>query len=394
MKIRRPVPNTDMVFSSSDLYVGELFAHAQSCIWLLGYSDMATLLLSNKDPHADGAALLMGLTYDEFMRQLKELKNPIAKGFRQGYKPISFGKPASMGDVKIVLTNRRSGQDTPCPNGPVWIIDGNRRVRGYKGTRFCILVDGAERCGVEMVNMWGRRGHEERIPPTCAHCLQVSRRMSDVWRNKAREHRTYGNLIQEFIDTGMVVMPEALDRWPHLKPFFAPYTQLDPGQIMQHVSGRIRGGLGYMDCSNTFFQALVGDLTKAALWRVSMECYDRTMRIPSQLFPNSKPSRYAGGPSPLYGSRVIGFFHDELFGEHPRSVASDCALRIEEVMESFEAHYMPDLAPACRAEACLMEGAWDKRAEPQWKIGGNKRKGPDDILVPWTPPTPKEVVTA
>ena len=44
MKIRRPIANTGWVFSSSDYNAGELVTHAQSCIWLVGYSKLGDAL--------------------------------------------------------------------------------------------------------------------------------------------------------------------------------------------------------------------------------------------------------------------------------------------------------------------------------------------------------------
>ena len=403
-RVRRQVPGTEMVYSSTDLHVGELFAHAQSCLWLLGHSDLATTLLAGKDPHSDGAATVMGVTYDEFMRLLKKVKDPFAKANRQGFKPFSFGKPAGMGVVKIVLNARRQGPDTPCANGPLWIVDGNRKVRGYKGTRFCVLVDRAERCGYHAdgrenkVTTWGKRGREQKIVPTCAHCLEVALRLDAAWKRAYREWKPYNDLIQTFVEDGMVIRQEALDRWPWLHQWFAPDTQLDAGQIMQHYSGRIRGGLEFSECANTFFQALVGELTKAAFWRASMECYDRTIRVPEFAHPNSRRSRYAGGPSPLLGSRLIGFFHDEIFGEHPRSVGHDCAWRLKEIMEEEEMYYLPDLAPKCSAEPTLMQGGWFKNAEITWRDGldgdHSKPANENDIIVPWVPPIVKRISAA
>lgn len=407
MKVRREIPGTGLIFSSTDLHVGELYAHAQSCIWLLGYSDQALSLLDHKDPHSEGAAVVMNLSYDDFMVQLKKVKNPKAKAMRQAFKPWSFGKPTGMGDVKIVISNRKMGPDTPCAGGPVMILDGDDYVPGYKGTRFCILVDGASRCGYHpdgrpnKRNTWGRRGREEPISPTCCHCLEVAGRLGDAWKRKARENSTYGNLIADFVESGMIIRQEALDRWPWLQDWYEADTQLKPGQVMQHHSGVLRGGLNFTNCANTFFQALVGELTKAAFWRASMECYDRTIRVPLMAHENSRPSKYAGGPSPLFGSRLIGFFHDEIFGEHQPAIAHDAAMRLQEIMEEEEAYYLPDLAKVAKAEPCLMSGAWDKRSEPRWRDGfidpkdvnaraDHSKRGSDaDILVPWVAPPPR-----
>jgi hypothetical protein len=112
---------------------------------------------------------------------------------------------------------------------------------------------------------------------------------------------------------------------------------------------------------NGFFQGLLADITKAAYRQATLECYMRGYRVPLMLFENSLPSEYAGMDSPLFGSRIPGFFHDELFGEHPASQASDAAWRISEVMRDTMRSLCPDLADAAEAEPTLMV-AWDKRA--------------------------------
>lgn len=362
------VPRDGYVFSSEDYSVGELFAHAQSCIWLLGYSDLAQTLLAGRDPHAEGAAAILGTTYENFMHLLKVLKDPKAKGLRQGYKPFSFGKPTGMGDAKLCTSNRMAGV-TACPNGPMWVIDDDgNKVRGYKGTRFCIIVDGADRCGwnpdgsSNKVTRWGSRGREQKLDgPTCSHCLEVAMRLGKAWKFKNRENVPYFTLVQNYVEHGMAIPQSSLDRWPWLQDFFEAGQQLDPGQIMQHVTGRIRGGMKFSELGNSFFQGLIGDITKAAFWRVTTECLDRTRRVSGQMYENSRPSKFGGGVSPLYGSHAIGFFHDEVFLEHPRSIAPEGAVRVQEIMEEEMMFFLPDVAAKVKAEPTLME-AWDKRA--------------------------------
>ncbi len=375
-------PRDNCVFSSEDYHVGELFAHGQSCIWLLGYSDLAKGLLLGRDPHSEGAASVMGISYEEFMHLLKKVKDPTAKGLRQGFKPFNFGKPTGMGDVKVCLTARRQGEDTPCPNGPQWIVVDNKRVRGYKGTRFCIVVDGADRCGTKRVNLWGPKGREQKIPPTCAHCLEVAMRLGRAWKFKNRENVAYGELCAEYLDEGMEITQAMLDRWPWLKSYFDAGMQTKKGQIMQHVTGRLRTCDGYSELANSFFQGLIGDITKEAFWRVTVECLDRTVRVPTMAHENSRPSKFGGGASPLYGSHAIGFFHDECFMEHPESVAPEAAVRVAEIMEETAMWFMPDVAPKVKAEPTLMR-CWDKRAAYVTDASGR--------LAVWEPPVMTKV---
>jgi hypothetical protein len=284
---------------------------------------------------------------------------------------FNFGKPGGMGDVTLVLQQRRQGPDTPHPTGPHWIEDdkGNL-VRGYKGLRFCLLMGGEGPCGRQKVSMWKNKP----IPPVCTECLERAVWLGEKWRTQWRESPGYFRYVQRAVEDGQVITWEMLERWPHLQEVFAPGQRLAPGEIMQHVSGRIRGGLNFTAAANGWFQGLLADITKHAYRIATRECYVKGLRVPELLFANSLRSKYAGCDSPLYGSRIPGFFHDELFGEHPACQASDGAWRISEIMRDTMRCYCPDLADAAEVEPTLME-AWDKRAAKIVHRG---------VLVPWT----------
>lgn len=360
------------LFSSEDFKAGELYTHAQSCIWITGDSDLARALLLDVDPHSALAATVLGVTYEEFIRRKKE---PKFKNARQAAKPFTFGKPGGMGSVKLVQQQRKQGPDTPCDGGPLMVDDGaGGRVPGFKGLRFCILMNNAPSCGRQKVTVWGR--NEQSISPTCRECLECADVLGEAWRRQWRENAPYFKFINECIEEGMVITPAAIARWPHLAEVYDAGTRLAPGEIMQHYSGRIRGGLDYCSAANSFFQALLGDISKEALRVVGRECFDKTVRVPSMYRGNSLPSAYAGGPSPLYGSRPVGFFHDELFIEHPEDQAHDGATRTSEIMRDVMRWACPDVAATCAADPTLMR-AWFKQAECTRDKSGR--------LIPWEP---------
>jgi hypothetical protein len=361
-----------MVLSSEDFKAGELYTHAQSCIWIVGHSDLGDALLRDLDPHSALAATVLGVSYDEFIRRKKE---PAFKNGRQAAKPFTFGKPGGMGAAKLVLQQRKQGPDTPCPSGPSLVDDGSGNfVPGYKGLRFCILMDGATSCGSDKVTKWGRR--DVPIPPTCRHCLECAERLGEHWLWQWSENTPYFNYVQDCVENGQLVTSSHLELWPHLVDFFVPNKRLAPGEIMQHVSGRVRGGVDFCSCANGFFQGLLADVAKAALRQVSRECYDSTIRVRDSLYSNSVRSAYAGAESPLLGSRVIVFQHDEIIAEHPESVAHDAATRISEIMRDTMRWYCPDVAATCGAEPTLMR-RWYKQAEKVTDSSGR--------LVPWEP---------
>ncbi len=333
------VARSGMVFSSTDYAAGELVTHAQSCIWIVGYSHLANALLRGVDPHSALAATVLGVTYEEFIKNKKLQKY---KDARQAAKPWNFGKPGGMGAVKIVLQQRKQGPDTVAPDGTK-----------YKGLRFCILMGYAKNCGEKKLTTWKQRP----IPPTCAACIDCAIHLDGHWKKQWPENQPYFTFVQDCIENGQLITGECLARWPHLRRTYVPGQRLAPGEIMQHVSGRIRGGVEFTSAANGYFQGLLADASKVALWRTQRECYDRTCK------------------SPLYGSRIVAFFHDELFAEHPEHLAHEGATRISEIMRDTLKEYCPDLSAACKAEPCLMR-AWYKAAEPKFE---NER------LVPWQP---------
>lgn len=105
--------------------------------------------------------------------------------------------------------------------------------------------------------------------------------------------------------------------WPEVAAFFDLVSdqvgQDRRGVVVQLRSGRVRGGCGFCDGANTYFQGLAADGAKRALWAVARECY-------------ADPS------SALHGSRPIMFLHDELILESPEHRASAAAERLRELM--------------------------------------------------------------
>lgn len=364
------------VFSSEDYTAGELFTHAQSCLWLLGYSDLAKTLLAGINPHAELASRVLGIAYEQFDKKIKQHADT-----RQAAKPVVFGKPGGMGDAKMVIQQRSQGPDTPCPDGPSEVDDGNGdKVPGYTGLRFCVLMNGARRCGEHpdgrpnRTTRWGGK-YSKPIAPTCVACLECAAQISRIWKDSGRENQPYFNLVEEFGEYGMTITPDMIARWPWIGEWYEPGQQLAPGQVMQHWSGRLRGGLDFCDMANGFFQALLADATKSALRRIVRECYVHTI-VPEFAHENSRRSQFAGCPSPLLGSRAIGFFHDELFMEHPESIAHEAATRVSEIMVEELVWICPDVGPKVSAEPTLMR-RWSKSAEKVTDANGR--------LIPWEP---------
>lgn len=378
MLVARPL-DEGWLYSSQDYKAGELVTWAQSCIWIVGKSDLAATLLAKIDAHALFACTMLGIELKDFSKSILQHAN-----LRQAAKPFNFSKPGGGGVPTIVLQQRNQGEDTPHPDGPSMVDDGNGNlVPGFKGLRFCTVMHGeycGGRDGKKKRRTWGRRGHERKIAPTCEMCLECGVQLENGWKRSWSEAEPYFAHSSQCIDKGMVIQPRYLDLWPTWQEVFAPWQQLEPMQIAQLYSGRLRKvGMGestpFCQVSNTFFQGLLADISKMAHRICVRECYDRTIRVPLMLFANSLPSAYAGGPSPLFQSRIPGFFHDELLGEHPPGMGHDGATRISEVMRDCMRFVCTDLADASEAEPTLMT-CWQKAAA---KVVHNGR------LVPWYP---------
>jgi DNA polymerase I-like protein with 3'-5' exonuclease and polymerase domains len=122
---------------------------------------------------------------------------------------------------------------------------------------------------------------------------------------------------------------------------------------VQVRSGRVRGGVGYCDGANTYFQGLIADGARAATYQAVKAQYTRG--------------------DPLEGCRAVAFVHDELILEAPADRAPAAAARLSEIMVSAMRAYLPDLD--VRATPHLMR-RWYKDAEPVFS---------DGVLVPWDP---------
>lgn len=323
------IPRPGRVFCSVDYTGGELVTFAESCVERIGFSRMGEILVSGKDVHCALAADMMGVDYDDFFHHLKKLKSKRHKDFRQGAKPANFGFPGGMAEVKLALQQRKAGPDTPHPAGPseVWDDGAKTFVPGYKGLRFCTLIGGAERCGERKVTEWRRRP----TPPICVRCVECAADLRAAWFRK----------------------------WPEARPYLDWHSRnVDGvGEVVQLYSGRVRGGADFCAEANGDFQALLADIAKRALCRISREMYDRTRG------------------SVLYGSRMVVFAHDEVFSEVPEDVAHECATRKVDIMVEEFRKGCPRHAAACKAEPALAR-RWYKQMEAVYK---------DGRLVPWEP---------
>ena len=194
-----------------------------------------------------------------------------------------------------------------------------------KGVRFCMVLGGEEKCGrLGKVTEWQKRP----TPPVCLRCVGFAQGLKDQW----------------------------MGNWPETKPYFDHISDIvnSSCEVTQIGSGRIRGGVDFCNAANTYFQGLAADGAKEALWVVTEAMYNN-------------PS------SPLFGSRVFSFVHDEILMESPSELASNAAKELARVMVSTMRKWCPDVT--INAEPAMML-AWSKDASPVFNDKGD--------LIPWT----------
>ena len=152
--------------------------------------------------------------------------------------------------------------------------------------------------------------------------------------------------------------PEAVEYFERIRGDhcwgFDKRTGMDLTAIKHFRSDRLRGGVCFTASCNSFFQGLAADLFKAAMFQVSRECYDPTMRA-------------AGQRSPLLGSRIAHEIHDELIVESPEDIAAECAERVRDIMCTESQNWIPDV-PA-KAEPALSR-IWSKKAKAVYDAAG------------------------
>ncbi len=342
------------VFSSEDYTAGELVTLAWNCLKLVGYSKLADALNRKVDVHTALAGTFCGKNYDVMMAA-KAAKEKWVDDLRQVGKKSNFGFGGGMAELEFILKPCRADPDlfTACPNGP----SERKGVRGFNGVRPCILMDHEDYCGRPGDKVL-TYNDKPTGSPVCIRCLQAGKRAREAWFTQWPEMRDYFKVIKK------AIAKEGPSGTPELV----------------YLDGMVRGGVGFCDAANGHFQRTLAKAAKAAFCQVQRECCVRTRVRSSEMMT----SRFANMESPLYGSRAILLFHDEIIAEHPVSVASEGAMRVSEVMVEALRWQCPELHDAVFADPALMTRLL-KGAEAVWERGGKKPADATDRLIPWEP---------
>ena len=170
--------------------------------------------------------------------------------------------------------------------------------------------------------------------------------------------KSYGVIVTE--EEAAALKQYWLDAWPEFKLYFkwiGDACDTPMPRIEQFYVQRYRANVSFCQACNTLFQGLAADAAKRAGFLIAKGCY-------------------VDESSPLFGSRMVNFVHDEFIVEcHDDERAHDVAVEISRLMVEGAKPFLPDLEVV--AEPYLMR-RWSKKAKPIFRvIEGEKR------LVPW-----------
>jgi hypothetical protein len=343
------------VFSSEDYKAGELVTLAQACIDEVGYSKLGDALNAGLDPHLALAGQFCSKSYD-VMLAAKKSKEPWLDPFRQVGKKSNFGFGGGMAELEFVLKPCRADPDsfTVCANGPTERNFGTdekpKWLRGFNGTRPCIMMNGEDYCGRpgEKILVYNDKPTGS---PVCMRCLKAGKFAREMFFRQWPEVKELHGKVKQLIKT--------------CGPSGTPEINY-PGLVT-------RGGLGFCDGANGYFQMRLAKAAKAAYCQVQRECVDRSWRVRSSEMMSSK---FDGGPSPLLGSRAILLFHDEIVAEHPESVAPEGSERVGECMEEALRWMCPSMYRAVEAKPTLMRKLYK---------GAEETRDANGRLICWEP---------
>ena len=190
-----------------------------------------------------------------------------------------------------------------------------------EGEKVCEWTFRDGRCGEEKTREWKGRDLDA---PLCKRCIEEAEKLRAFY----------------------------LRQWPEMPNYFK-WVQAEGDTVEQFVSKRVRGGCSGPAAANTRFQGLAADGAKAAIVKMTEEMY-------------------LDSSSPLYGSRLMVFAHDESILEIPEEKAHEAAHRQAEIMVNEMRKFVPDVK--VKAEPALMRH-WSKSVTTKYDANGR--------LIPW-----------
>ncbi len=166
--------------------------------------------------------------------------------------------------------------------------------------------------------------------------------------------------------------------WPEKADFFAFISNKTNGgefTLVQPVSGRLRGGTGYCDGCNSYFQGLAADGVKAALVELVEACYTGVLAddVLAAIEPHLPYEEALEHGTPATAAKYLAnvrpwvMIHDEIIAEGPEETAHVWGPVMAALMVCVMRRYTPDVK--IKAEPALMR-VWDKGADAVYDAAG------------------------
>jgi DNA polymerase I-like protein with 3'-5' exonuclease and polymerase domains len=343
------VPSPGHFLLAVDYSFIELRTLAAICEARYGKSVLADVIRAGRDPHAYTAAILLGMTPDEFLAlQASDAKK--YKTWRQMAKPLNFGLPGGLGARSLVTYARRSYAVEMTVEQvaefrkkmieqvyPEWAI--------YLGSDLMAVLAFNLETTVEECWALDWKGDRAASVPWCIRRIVRG-------ETRKRDGKTYS---RNFVNRTWGAL-NRLNRSPMLAPLLAAREGSEALEKLLFragvatLTGRIRGRVSFNQARNTPFQGLAADGAKLALWRLVRE-----------------------------GFRVVGFIHDEVLIElrgEGGFVSKDRVDRVVEIMcKEMEKVLGGTLPVGCEP---TLSTCWSKEAELIER---------DGKVFPWQPGT-------
>jgi DNA polymerase-1 len=160
-----------------------------------------------------------------------------------------------------------------------------------------------------------------------------------------------------------------LETFPEFRKYFnAVNAMMGPeGATFRHFySGRVRGNAPYCAACNSLFQGLGADATGNALFLISEACYTPTPCLACDGAANGCGwCKRSGMPgvSPMYGTRLVNYVHDDNILECPEERGHEVAHELVRNMVKGAAPYIPDVPATAKPQ---LSRYWSKDAKQVW----------------------------
>jgi len=309
-----------------DYSVLELRTLAQICLRRFGRSKLAELFRDGLDPHRYTAALLLGMTLEQF----GQLPAKEQKQHRQRAKAINFGVPGGLGAASLVSYAKHG-------YGVEMTLEEAQQFRQKLITQVYPELSAY------------LQDHPHADLAANLHCIEAAvqhafpqqRQVNTAYRIVSGELRDQDGkrYKQDVIDHVWQTL-QKLNGNPRLQGELQTRrssTDLARQIFWGHavtISGRRRGQVGYTQRANSPFQALAADGNKLALFRLLRAGY-----------------------------RVCGFIHDEMLVLIPDGVDYDSAVaRVQQILQES----MQELTPSIPIKTeYLLADRWYKDVDQQ-----------------------------